>query len=49
VGKRYKRGQIPVYNVRDLADDPIEGIFYESELQKVVKSEDVAYRVGEIT
>jgi hypothetical protein len=48
VSKRYKRGQIPVYKVQDLADDPVEGTFYESELQKVVKSEDVAYRVENI-
>ena len=48
VVKRYKRGQIPVYKVQDLADDPIEGTFYQSELQKVVKSEDVAYRVEKI-
>ena len=47
VSKRFKRGQIPVYKVQDLADDPIEGTFYESELQKV-KSEDVAYRVEKI-
>ncbi|XP_056002795.1 uncharacterized protein LOC130049366 [Ostrea edulis] len=48
VSERYKRGQIPVYKVKDLADDPIEGTFYESELQKVMKSEDVAYRVEKI-
>jgi hypothetical protein len=33
---RYKRGQIPVYKVRDLADDPIEGTLYESEIQKLL-------------
>ena len=48
VVKRYKRGQIPVYKVQDLTDDPIEGTFYESELQKVVKTEDVVYRVEKI-
>lgn len=48
VSKRYKRGKIPVYKVKDWADDPIEGTFYESELQKVVKSEDVTYRVEKI-
>lgn len=48
VSERYKRGQIPVYKVKDLADDPIAGSFYESELQKVVKSEDVTYRVEKI-
>lgn len=48
VSKRYKRGKIPVYKVKDWADDPIEGTFYESELQKVIKSEDVTYRVEKI-
>lgn len=48
VSERYKRGQIPVYKVKDLAEDPVEGTFYESELQKVIKSADVAYRVEKI-
>ncbi|XP_062567734.1 uncharacterized protein LOC134229972 [Saccostrea cucullata] len=48
VSERYKRGQVPVYKVKDLADDPIEGTFYESELPKVVKSDDVSYRVDKI-
>lgn len=48
VNERYKRGQIPVYKLKDLAGDPIEGTFYESELQKVIKSEDVSYRVEKI-
>lgn len=41
VAKRYKRGEIPVYKLKDLADDPIEGTFYESELLKVIKSGDI--------
>lgn len=48
VNERYKRGQIPVYKLKDLAGDPIECTFYESELQKVIKSEDVSYRVEKI-
>lgn len=48
VNERYKRGQIPVYKLKDLAGDPIEGTSYESELQKVIKSEDVSYRVEKI-
>lgn len=48
VNERYKRGQIPVYKLKDLAGDPIEGTFYESELHKVIKSEDVSYRVEKI-
>lgn len=37
-----------MYKLKDLAGDPIEGTFYESELQKVIKSEDVSYRVEKI-
>lgn len=48
VSVRYKRGGIPVYKVRDLDDDAIEGTFYESELQKVIKTGDVLYRVEKV-
>lgn len=48
VAKRYKRGEIPVYKLKDLADDPIEGTFYESELLKVIKSGDILYRVEKV-
>ena len=37
-----------MYKIKDLADDPIEGTFYESELQKVIKSEDILYRVEKV-
>lgn len=48
VSNRYKRDGIPVYKIKDLAEDPIEGTFYESELQKVVKSGDILYRVEKV-
>lgn len=48
VSVRYKRGGVPVYKVRDLDDDAIEGTFYESELQKVIKTGDVLYRVEKV-
>ena len=48
VSERYKRDGIPVYKVKDLADDPIDGTFYESELQKIVKTGDVLYRVEKV-
>ncbi|XP_061173692.1 uncharacterized protein LOC133182861 [Saccostrea echinata] len=48
VSNRYKRAGIPVYKIKDLADDPIEGTFYESELQKVMKSGDILYRVEKV-
>ena len=37
-----------MYKIKDLADDPVEGTFYESELQKVIKSGDILYRVEKV-
>ncbi|KAK3932721.1 Putative uncharacterized transposon-derived protein [Frankliniella fusca] len=37
---------VPVYRIRDLDNDPIEGTFYEPELQKVTKPE--AYKIAYI-
>ena len=37
-----------MYKIKDLADDPVEGTFYESELQKVLKSGDILYRVEKV-
>lgn len=48
VSKRYQRDGIPVYKIKDLANDPIDGTFYESELQKVKKSRDILYRVEKV-
>ena len=48
VFKRYQRDGISVYRIKDLADDPIDGTFYESELQKVTKSGDILYRVEKV-
>lgn len=48
VSARYNRGGIPVYQVKDLDDDPIKGTFYESELQKVIKTGDVLYRIEKV-
>lgn len=33
--------EIVVYRIRDLADEEIHGVFYEEELQKVTKSDEV--------
>lgn len=48
VSNRCKRDGISVYKIKDMAEDPIEGTFYESELQKVVKSGDILYRVEKV-
>lgn len=38
----------PVYKLKDFDDEPIEGTFYEAELQKVRVAPDKVYQVGEI-
>jgi transposase InsO family protein len=48
VSQRYLRDGIPVYKLRDLTDDLIDGTFYQSELQKVIKPEDNLYRVEKV-
>ena len=35
VHKRYHRGALPIYKLRDLQNEDITGTFYESELQRV--------------
>ena len=45
--RRYRSG-IPIYKVTDYAKDPIEGTFYESELQKVNKDKDTLWRVDKV-
>jgi len=46
VYKRFAR-QVPVYKVKDDAEEIPDGTFYEPELQKVIKNDDV-YRVEKI-
>jgi hypothetical protein len=48
VSQRYLRDRIPVYKLRDLTDDLIDGTFYQSELQKVIKPDDILYRVEKV-
>ena len=38
---------LPVYRLRDYADDEIDGVFYAEELQKVHKSDDI-YKIEKI-
>ena len=44
--KRFSR-QVPVYKLKDDADEILDGTFYEAELQKVIKEDDV-YRVEKV-
>ena len=46
VYKRFAR-QVPVYKLKDDAGEILEGTFYEPELQKIIKNDDV-YRVEKI-
>ena len=46
VHKRFPR-QVPVYKLKDDAGEILEGTFYESELQKVIKNDQV-YRVEKV-
>jgi hypothetical protein len=45
--RKYRAG-IPVYKITDYDKDPIEGTFYESELQKVNKDKDALWRVDKV-
>lgn len=43
---RFVSQGIPIYKLKDLTDDPIQGTFYASDLQKVFKDEG---QFGELT
>ena len=47
VSKRNGRQKIPVYKIKDYSGEEIQGIFYEQELQKVHKSDDL-YRIEKV-
>ncbi len=46
--RRYLRGQIPVYRLKDMADEVITGSFYQSELQKISVNQDQMWKVETI-
>ena len=48
VKSRLFRSGIPIYKVVDFANDPIQGTFYENELQRVNKSRDDLWRVEKV-
>ena len=48
VTSRNIREGVPVYTVQDWAKEPVEGAWYESELQKVRKDKDVLWKVEKI-
>ncbi|KAK3108257.1 hypothetical protein FSP39_004278 [Pinctada imbricata] len=48
ITRRFLRQGIPVYKVSDYDEDPIEGTFYESELQKVNKTRNDLWKIEKV-
>lgn len=48
IHRRFLRQGIPVYKITDYGNDPIEGTFYESELQRVNKTRDDLWKIEKI-
>ena len=45
---RKRLDNIPMYKVNDYSGDPIEGAFYESELQKIIFDEEGAFKIDKV-
>ena len=45
---RWLNQEIPLYELKDYANDPIKGSFYEYELQKVRVSDDTIYDIEKV-
>ncbi|XP_053402652.1 uncharacterized protein LOC128557979 [Mercenaria mercenaria] len=48
IHKRYHRGTLPIYRLRDLQDEEIKGTFYESELQKMNYDPEQTFKIDKI-
>ena len=48
VYKRYHRGILPIYRLRDLQQEEIKGTFYESELPKITVDPDQTWKVEKV-
>lgn len=48
VDKHYLRGNVAVYKLKDLKNEPMQGTFYHFELQKIKATEDVLYRIEKV-
>ena len=48
IHKRYHRGTLPIYRLRDLQDEDIKGTFYQSELQKIYVDPNQTWKVENI-
>ena len=45
---RHSEQGIPLNRLKDVADEPVDGYFYERELQKVTKDADALFRVEKV-
>ena len=45
---RHSEQGIPLYRLKDFANEPVDGYFYERELQKVTKDADALFRVEKV-
>ena len=45
---RFRSQGIPIYKLKDMMDEPIQGTFYTSELQRVIKDEKTIWRIDKI-
>ncbi|WAR04400.1 hypothetical protein MAR_019769 [Mya arenaria] len=48
IHKRYHRGTLPIYRLRDLQDEEIKRTFDESELQKITFDSDQTFKIDKI-
>lgn len=48
IRERFVSQDIPIYKLKDMLGDPIQGTFYASELQKVSKDENTIWRIDKI-
>lgn len=48
VSSRFRSQGIPVYKLKDFADESISGTFYSQELQKVNKDDDSIWKIDKI-
>ena len=48
VEKRFRREDIPIYKLVDWGDDPIEGTFYQQELEKVHVDDNTIFKIDKI-
>ncbi|XP_061170272.1 uncharacterized protein LOC133179560 [Saccostrea echinata] len=48
VRERFISQGLPIYKLKDMMDDPIQGTFYASELQKVSKDEQTIWRIEKV-